>query len=116
MADVCRLSFVYQEFDEMKRIYISGPISRIDRAVYLANFAKAEERLKARGYEVLNPTRLPPSRWLWIYKVLGYRLTLLYDLWHLLRCDGITMLDGWEQSRGARLEKATAEIFNIKEL
>ena len=30
--------------------------------------------------------------------------------------DGITMLDGWQQSRGARLEKATAEIFNIKEL
>jgi hypothetical protein len=31
-----------------------------------------------------------------------------------MRCDGITMLAGWEQSRGARLEKATAEIFNIK--
>ena len=30
--------------------------------------------------------------------------------------DGITMLDGWQHSRGARLEKATAEIFNIKEL
>ena len=107
---------INEQDNEMKRIYISGPISGIDRAVYLANFAKAEERLKARGYEVLNPTRLPPSRWLWIYKVLGYRLTLLYDIWHLLRCDGITMLHGWEQSRGARLEKATAEIFNIKEL
>ena len=98
----------------MAKIYISGPISGIDRAVYLANFAKAEERLKARGYEVLNPTRLPPSRWLWIYKVFGYRLTLLYDLWNLMRCDGITMLAGWEQSRGARLEKATADIFNIQ--
>ena len=100
----------------MKRIYISGPISGIDRAVYLANFAERERALRAQGFDVLNPTRLPPSRWLWIYKVLGYRLTLLYDLWHLLRCDGITMLDGWQHSRGARLEKATAEIFNIKEL
>ena len=93
----------------MKRIYISGPISGIDRAVYLANFAERERTLRAQGFDVLNPTRLPPSRWLWIYKVLG-------DLWHLLRCDGITMLDGWQHSRGARLEKATAEIFNIKEL
>ena len=96
------------------KVYISGPISGIDRAVYLENFAKAETKLKAKGYDVLNPTRLAPSRWLWIYKVLGYRLTLLYDLWHLLRCDGITMLSGWEQSKGARLEKATADIFKIE--
>ena len=88
----------------MKRVYISGPISGIDRAVYLSAFAEAERRLRAEGYDTLNPTRLP----------LGYRLTLLYDLWHLMRCDGITMLAGWEQSRGARLEKATADIFNIK--
>ena len=100
----------------MKRIYISGPISGIDRAVYLSAFAEAERRLRAKGYDTLNPTRLPPSRWLWIYKVMGYRLTLLYDLWHLMRCDGITMLAGWEQSRGARLEKATADIFNIQEI
>ena len=100
----------------MTRIYISGPISGIDRAVYLSAFAEAERRLRAKGYDTLNPTRLPPSRWLLIYKMLGYRLTLLYDLWHLMRCDGITMLAGWEQSRGARLEKATADIFNIKEI
>ena len=100
----------------MAKIYISGPISGIDRAVYLSAFAEAERRLRAKGYDTLNPTRLPPSRWLWIYKLLGYRLTLLYDLWHLMRCDGITMLAGWEHSRGARLEKATADIFNIKEI
>lgn len=98
------------------KIYISGPISGLDRAEYLANFAKAEIKLKARGFDVLNSTRLLPSRWLWIYRLLGYRLTLLYDLWHLFHCDGIAMLDGWQNSRGARLENATAEIFNIKEI
>ena len=98
----------------MKRIYISGPISGIDRAVYLTNFAKAEEAARMQGYEVLNPTKLAPSRFLWLYKMMGYKLTLLYDLWHLLRCDGITMLSGWEQSTGARLELATAQIFNIE--
>lgn len=98
------------------RIYISGPISGIDRKVYLANFANAEQHLKAQGYEVTNPTRLPPSRWLFIYKMLGYRLTLLYDLWHLFKCDGITMLNGWQRSKGARLEYAVAKIFNIKEV
>ena len=101
---------------ERKKVYISGPISGIERNEYLNNFCLAEKYLRAKGYDTLNPTRLPPSRWLWIYKVLGYRLTLLYDLWHLMRCDGITMLAGWEQSRGARLEKATADIFNIQEI
>lgn len=99
---------------ERKKVYISGPISGIERNEYLNNFCLVEKYLRGKGYDVLNPTRLPPSRWLWIYKVLGYRLTLLYDLWHLMRCDGITMLAGWEQSRGARLEKATADIFNIQ--
>ena len=97
-----------------KRIYISGPISGIDRDVYLSAFAEAEERLRDNGYDTLNPTRLAPSRWIWIYKVLGYRLTLLYDLWHLLRCDGITMMDRWQRSKGARLEHAAAEIFDIE--
>ena len=78
--------------------------------------AEAARRLRARGYDTLNPTQLPPSRWLWNSQVLGYRLTLLYDLWHLMLCDGITMLAGWEQSRGARLAKATADIFNITEI
>ena len=100
----------------MKRIYISGPITGIDRNVYLSNFAKAEKRLNAKGYDTLNPTRLPPSRWLWIYKLIGYRLTLLYDLWNLFKCDGILMLDGWQKSKGASLEHATAEIFKIQEI
>ena len=97
-----------------KRIYISGPITGRDRADYMTAFKSAEIILTARGYRVLNPTRLPPSRWLWIYRLMGYRLTLLYDLWHLMRCQGIAMLSGWQNSRGARMEHATAKIFNIE--
>ena len=96
------------------KVYISGPISGIDRAVYLRNFAEAEKMLREKGYDVVNPTRLAPSRWLWIYKMLGYRVTLLYDIWHLFKCDGIFMLDGWMRSRGARLELAVADIWDIK--
>ncbi len=98
----------------MQRVYISGPITGLDRADYLSRFAQAELLLRARGFDVLNPTRLAPARWPWLYRLMGYHLTLLYDLWHLLRCNGIAMLDGWQHSRGARLESATAEIFNIK--
>ena len=100
----------------LMKIYISGPISGLERADYMANFAEAERRLRAKGYDTLNPTRLAPCRHLWIYKLLGYRLTLLYDLWHLMKCDGIVLLKGWSKSKGARLENATARIFKLKEL
>ena len=95
-------------------IYISGAISGLPRQEYIKRFADAEQELIKQGYKVLNPTKLLPSRHLWVYRLIKYKLTLLYDLWWLLKCDGIYMLDGWENSKGARLEKATAEIFGLK--
>lgn len=97
-----------------KKIYISGPITGLERHVYLKNFDDAELKLRAMGYKVINPTKLLPSRFLWIYKIIGYKLTLLYDIWHLLNCDGICMIDGWQESKGANLERAVAHIFNIE--
>lgn len=97
-----------------KKIYISGPITGLERHVYLKNFDDAELKLRSMGYKVINPTKLLPSRFLWIYKIIGYRLTLLYDIWHLLNCDGIYMIDGWQWSKGARLERAIAQLFNIE--
>lgn len=82
--------------------------------MYLKNFDDAELKLRAMGYKVINPTKLLPSRFLWIYKIIGYKLTLLYDIWHLLNCDGIYMIDGWQWSKGARLERAIAQLFNIE--
>lgn len=96
-----------------RRIYISGPMSGLPREDYMLNFAATQVMLEACGYEVVSPTQLAPCRWPWLYRLLGYRLTLLYDLWHLMRCDGIYMLDGWQQSRGAKTERAVAEAFGL---
>lgn len=98
------------------KIYLSGPISGMARHDYMTQFQVVERFIMGRGHEVVNPTKLAPSRWLWIYRLIGYKMTLLYDLWHLFKCDHICMLTGWERSRGARLEKATAEIFEIPEI
>ena len=99
-----------------KRIYISGPISGLKRERYLRLFADAESSLKTAGYEVVNPTKLAPCRWRWIYAVLGYRWTLAYDIWHLKRCDGIFMIPGWMRSRGARVEYRKAKKKGLKVL
>jgi hypothetical protein len=99
-----------------QRVYISGAMSGVAREHYLARFDMAERILKNEGWRVVNPARLAPCRWPWLYRLLGYRLTLLYDLWHLMKCDGIVLLKGWNKSKGARLENATARIFKLKEL
>lgn len=97
----------------MKKVYISGQMSGLPREEYLARFAKAEELLKQEGYAVVNPARLLPSRWPWLYRMMGYHLTLLYDLWHLSRCDLIYKIPGWKESHGANIESCWAYHQNI---
>ena len=96
-----------------KRIYISGPITGLKREEYMGNFRKAEELLRKDGYHTVNPTRKPPCRWPWLYRIMGYRATLLYDLWLLLRCDYIYKMPGWKESRGAQIESCVAYHMKI---
>ena len=95
------------------KVYLSGAISGRDRKEYLSQFANAEKHLRQLGYDVCNPTKALPCRFLWIYKLLGYKLTLLFDLWLLSRCNRIYMLSGSENSKGSFLEKVAAETFGV---
>ena len=96
------------------RVYISGPMSGLDRELYLKMFRRAEQSLRSQGYtRVVNPIRVWACRWPWLYRIVGYRLTLAYDLWLLSRCDAIYMVGtDWQQSRGARLERLKAIKWN----
>jgi len=106
---------------EMKRkIYLSGPMTGIEPREYRRRFREAEAILRKHGYGCINPCRVWPCRFPWLYRLmnalLGKRLTyaviLAYDLILLMtRADGIAMLPGWEQSRGARIENYTARHF-----
>ena len=105
-----------------ERIYISGAISGLKRREYMQQFANVEQMLKARGFRVVNPTRLWPCRWRLVYPVMemllgkrnAYRLTLAYDLFELRLCDGLYTMWGSERSRGARLERMKARQWNIE--
>jgi hypothetical protein len=49
-----------------------------------------------------------------VYHIIGYKFTLLYDIWHLLNCDGIYMIDGWQESKGATIERNIADVFGLE--
>ena len=105
----------------MKRhIYISGPMTGIEPREYRRRFREAEAILRRHGYGCINPCRVWPCRFPWLFRLmnamLGKRLTyaviLAYDLILLMtRADGIAMLPGWQASRGAQIENYTARHF-----
>lgn len=84
------------------RIYISGPITGHED--YTEKFQQAEDVLKAQGYQVYNPAKtnstMPEGTTYEEYMEVAFAL--------LKMADTIYMLDGWEQSRGARIEYAWA--------
>ena len=96
------------------RVYISGPMSGLEMEQYMVLFRRAEQHLRDRGYQrIVNPIRVWACRWPWLYRIVGYRLTLLYDLWLLMRCDQIYKLPGWQLSHGANIESCVAYHFKI---
>lgn len=82
------------------KIYISGAVTGTDD--YLERFARAEEQLKAQGFEVVNPAKinalLPRSTSYGKYMDMS-RLMLSF-------CRSIYMLNDWQNSRGAKQEFA----------
>ena len=80
-------------------------------------FAYRKMLVEFGGYKAVNPADIIIARHSWLYRIVGYRLTLWYDLQLLKRCDLFTMVgDDWHQSRGARLERLKARQWGIPEM
>ena len=103
-----------------RRIYISGPMTGIEPREYRRRFREAEAILRRHGYGCINPCRVWPCRFPWLYRLmnallgkrLAYAVILAYDLLLLMtRADGIAMLPGWQASRGAQIENYVSMHF-----
>lgn len=95
---------------EKKKIYISGAIAHHDLEERMRVFGAAARYLSLKGFEPVNPfdNGLPqPGDW---------RAHMRVDIGMLLRCDGIYMLQGWELSKGAKLELDVASSCGIEVL
>ncbi len=100
-----------------KKIYIAGPMSGYDNLNF-PRFYEIEDRLKAEGWDVVNPARLdeevgidpanPPT------SDYNYTECALRDVRALLDCEAIYLMDGWQHSRGASWERALAKFHSIR--
>lgn len=88
----------------MKRIYLSGPMTGLPDFNYPAFNAEAA-RLRALGYEVVNPAENPPQA--------SWADYMRQDIPQLLTCDTLALLPAWHNSKGARLEHYVAASMGI---
>lgn len=91
----------------MKRIYISGPMSGLPEHNFPA-FHGAAAKLRAVGYEVVNPAEINEDT------TLTWEQCLRADIRALCDCDTVALLPGWEDSKGAHLEVHVAHRLGIK--
>jgi len=82
-------------------------------------FADAAERLRAIGYDVVSPAEedlssgFDPLAPVAQYTPAMYQAAMRKDIGLVLASDGVAVLTGWGQSRGARVEVAVAQAVGL---
>lgn len=92
----------------MRRIYVSGPMTGLPDLNFPAFHAEAA-RLRALGYEVVNPAELNPAGASWAD-------CMRTDIAALMTCDALVLLPGWADSNGAMVELQLAHRLGMRVL
>mgnify|MGYP000888072394 FL=1 len=90
------------------KIYVSGKISGTDLSHTRKRFSDVADKLRALGHEVVNPLCNGLS------EATTWEEHIAKDIINLIDCEGIYMLQGWEDSQGARIEHAIAKEIGLK--
>lgn len=89
-----------------KHLYISGPMSGLPDYNHPA-FNEAARLLRAAGYQVTNPAeKALPITATWLQHMRA-------DIRAMMDCDGLAILPGWQNSRGANAEINLAHALGM---
>jgi hypothetical protein len=91
----------------MSRVYISGPMTGLPDLNFPAFHAEAA-RLRALGYEVVNPAEINTDAGL------SWHQCMRSDIRALCDCDSLALMPGWQRSSGAHLELHVAHRLGIE--
>ena len=92
---------------EKRRCYVAGPMTGKKDLNFPAFNAEAA-RLRQEGWEVLNPAEINPDH------SKSWEACMRSDLAALVTCDAISLLPGWENSKGATLEHHVAQRLGLE--
>lgn len=90
------------------KVYISGPITGYQNG-NIEDFEAAEYFLTLGGFQVVNPHKLPHAHGKTWGEFMREDLSAM-----LAECNTIYMLEGWHESRGAKIEFDLAKSLEFK--
>ena len=90
-----------------RRLYVAGPMTGLPEHNYPA-FRAAAAALRAVGYEVESPAE-PGQVHGW-----GWTDYMKRGLAQMLTCDGVALLPGWTESKGACIEADIASLLGVR--
>jgi hypothetical protein len=91
----------------MMRVYLSGPMTGIADNNFPA-FHEWAAKLRGQGFDVVSPAEIQEAG--------DWEACLRADLRELCTCEGLALMPGWENSRGAHLELHVAHRLGLRVL
>jgi hypothetical protein len=98
---------------EEVKVYISGPVSNRNFEKAREHFRRVAEDLKSYGLITVDPTLIEESSSFEDKEFKGWEDFMREGIRLLVGCDAIYLLEGYEHSRGAKLEKLIAEKLGM---
>lgn len=89
------------------KLYLAGPMTGYPELNFPLFHAETA-RLRALGFEIVNPAEINAdanAEWLECMRA---------DIKQLVDCDGVAVLQGWAQSRGASIEHNLARDLGLR--
>ena len=93
---------------EIKHVYVSAPITGMEDTAE-ERFSRAVNVVRQNGDVAVNP-------WQENRCIGDWGLAVIAGLELLRKCDAILLCDGWEESKGCRIEKQFAQGMGIEVL